>query len=285
VLSIQSHVVSGYVGNKVAVFTLEMCGFNVDSINTVQFSNHTGYSTFKGEVLKPEMMLTIYQGLVENNLNNYNYLLTGYMNNHQTLKAIMSILKDLKNKNPNLIYVCDPVMGDSGKLYPSIPMEMVEMYKQEVLCHANFLLPNQTECEFLTGVTIKSIEDAARAVDVLHGYGIRTVIIKSILLDSSPNKIIAFVSQDNVKFTMEVERIHKFFFGTGDLFASLILSWSSKEESIITAVEKTLSTIYVILHDNENFTNNELELIKHRESIPNPPVIEHIRNSIKIIRN
>jgi len=283
VLSIQSHVVSGYVGNKVAVFTLEVCGFNVDPINTVQFSNHTGYPIFKGEVLKPEMMLSIYQGLTENNLNNYDYLLTGYMNNPQTLKAIMTIVKDLKNKNPNLIYVCDPVMGDDGKLYPSVPMEMVEMYKNEVLCHANFLLPNQTECELLTGIKINSIEDAERAADALHQYGIRTVIITSIILETFPNKIYIYVSQDNNKFTFNVDRIPISYHGTGDLFASLILSWSLKVDNIFTAIEKTLSTIYIILHDTENSPNNELQLIRNRDTIINPPEVEIISNSLNII--
>jgi pyridoxine kinase len=77
VLSIQSHTVQGYVGNKSAVFPLQLLGFDVDPINSVQFSNHTGYPTFRGQVLNGSQLWDLIEGLAENDLLHYTHLLTG----------------------------------------------------------------------------------------------------------------------------------------------------------------------------------------------------------------
>lgn len=53
ILSIQSHVAYGYVGNRAATFPLQRLGFDVWAVNTVQFSNHTGYGAWKGEAFSP----------------------------------------------------------------------------------------------------------------------------------------------------------------------------------------------------------------------------------------
>ncbi|KAF0751390.1 pyridoxal kinase, partial [Aphis craccivora] len=110
VLSIQSHVVSGYVGNKCAVFPLQIMGFEVDAINSVQLSNHTGYKTYRGQVLNENNLLIddfiaeLITGLVENELHNYSHLLTGFVGCPMFLKQIVKVYKILKEKNPDLIY-------------------------------------------------------------------------------------------------------------------------------------------------------------------------------------
>uniref|UniRef100_T1GRQ4 pyridoxal kinase n=1 Tax=Megaselia scalaris TaxID=36166 RepID=T1GRQ4_MEGSC len=115
VLSIQSHVVHGYVGNKSATFPLEVLGFEVDAINSVQFSNHTGYKVVKGQVLQEKELADLFEGLEKNNLlQHYSHLLTGYIGNASFLRQVSAIVKKLREINPNLIYVCDPVMGDNG---------------------------------------------------------------------------------------------------------------------------------------------------------------------------
>ena len=106
VLSIQSHVVHGYVGNRAAVFPLQMLGFEVDFVNSVQFSNHTGYEKgWKGQTLSGEQLSDLFQGLQNNHLEeSYSHLLTGYIGSETFLEAILGILAVLKEKNPNLIY-------------------------------------------------------------------------------------------------------------------------------------------------------------------------------------
>eukprot|EP01026_Neomeris_dumetosa_P025870 TRINITY_DN21217_c1_g2_i1.p2 TRINITY_DN21217_c1_g2~~TRINITY_DN21217_c1_g2_i1.p2 ORF type:complete len:186 (-),score=20.36 TRINITY_DN21217_c1_g2_i1:44-526(-) len=115
VLSIQSHVVSGYVGNKCAVFPLQLLGFEVDYINSVQFSNHTGYPEFKGQVLKGDDLWELVEGLNNNGLLNYTYILTGYIGSQSMLERIVQVLDLVKEHNPLVRYVCDPVMGDEAE--------------------------------------------------------------------------------------------------------------------------------------------------------------------------
>lgn len=131
VLSIQSHVVHGYVGNKCAIFPLQRLGFEVDPIMSVQFSNHTGYPVFRGQVFGGEDLRTILQGLEENELISYTHLLTGYIGSKSLLQSVAAVAQRLRQQNPNLVYVCDPVMGDEGKLYVS--PELLEAFKAEIV--------------------------------------------------------------------------------------------------------------------------------------------------------
>lgn len=104
VLSIQSHVVHGYVGNKCAVMPLNRLGFDVDAINSVQFSNHTGYPTFKGSAVDGEGLTALVDGLDANGLLNYTHLLTGYIGSLSLLEAISGIMERLQRINPDIIY-------------------------------------------------------------------------------------------------------------------------------------------------------------------------------------
>eukprot|EP00850_Spirogloea_muscicola_P012385 SM000079S22503 [mRNA] locus=s79:550062:551716:- [translate_table: standard] len=150
VLSIQSHTVQGYVGNKAAVFPLQLLGFDVDPINSVQFSNHTGYPTWRGDVLNGEQLWSLIEGLEANNLLYYTHLLTGYIGSLSFLETVLRVLQKLRQINPDLTYVCDPVMGDNGKLY--IRPELVPIYREKVAPLASLLTPNQFEAEQLTGL-------------------------------------------------------------------------------------------------------------------------------------
>ncbi|KAG0454839.1 hypothetical protein HPP92_024131 [Vanilla planifolia] len=181
VLSIQSHTVHGYVGNKSAVFPLQLLGYDVDPINSVQFSNHTGYPTFKGQVLDGQQLWDLVEGLAANNLLYYTHLLTGYIGSVTFLNMVLQVVEKLRLKNPELVYVCDPVMGDEGKLY--VPEELVSIYREKVVHVASMLTPNQFEIEQLTGSRIVSEKDALKACNKLHAAGTSKVIVTSICID------------------------------------------------------------------------------------------------------
>ncbi|XP_053310929.1 pyridoxal kinase isoform X2 [Spea bombifrons] len=164
VLSIQSHVVRGYVGNKAAAFPLQVLGFEVDTINSVQFSNHTGYDHWKGQVLNAEELQEIYEGLKLNQVTRYDYVLTGYTRDSSFLARVVDIVQELKQKNPQLVYACDPVLGDKwngeGSMY--VPEELLPVYKDLVVPVADIITPNQFEAELLTGRKIHTQEDAVQ---------------------------------------------------------------------------------------------------------------------------
>lgn len=281
VLSIQSHVVHGYVGNKSATFPLQLLGFEVDAINSVQLSNHTGYKVFKGQVLNDHDLDKLIDGLTENDLNEYTHLLTGYVGSSSFLKKIVQVIKALKIKNPDLIYVCDPVMGDDGKLY--VPEELKDIYKNEIVPLADIITPNQFELELLTGLSVKSMSDLKKAVEYLHGKGPKTVAVSSSLID---NKLISVTSsiKDNRILKITIPRIPAIYTGSGDLFAALLLAHTFLEKDLKVALEKTINTLFEVLQrtydhslslrdkEMQQSQRIELQLIQSKRCIENPKI-------------
>jgi len=275
VLSIQSWVSHGYVGNRCSVFALQLLGIECDAIHTVHFSNHTGYATWKGDIFDGAHIDRVWQGLKANNLSNYSHLLTGYVNSASCLRTVVDIFKQMKETNPNLVWACDPVMGDDGKLYVS--KDLVAIYRDEVIAHADFLFPNQTECEVLTGLPIKSVQDAIVALNWLHDKGIPNVIITSLNLpESHPSQIVILgsskVSDKVVQFQLTVPKIIRKepFFGTGDLFAALVVAWSTRGDPLIIACEKAVNTLQSVLHKTFESNSFELKLVQAKNDIENP---------------
>uniref|UniRef100_A0A914W0C0 Pyridoxal kinase n=1 Tax=Plectus sambesii TaxID=2011161 RepID=A0A914W0C0_9BILA len=192
VLSIQSHVVRGYVGNKCAVFPLQLHGFEVDAINSVQFSNHTHYSHFKGQILNSEQLFDVYEGLRLNDLHHYSHVLTGYCANESFLEKIADIVKEQKSLNPKLLYFCDPVLGDNGRYY--VPEKLMPIFRDVIIPLADVVTPNQFELSQLTGMDIRSEADCLEAMRQLHSLGPKQVVVTSSDLSSDPNKIAVYGS-------------------------------------------------------------------------------------------
>ncbi|XP_020623334.1 pyridoxal kinase-like isoform X2 [Orbicella faveolata] len=187
VLSIQSHVVSGYVGNDSATFPLQVLGFDVDTINSVQLSNHTGYEHVQGQVLDAKELKVLFEGLRLNNLHHFSHLLTGYVGSKSFLEEVLQVVHQLRNANPNLVFVCDPVMGDAGKFY--VPEELMPVYRDQLLPMADIITPNQFEAELLSGVKITNESEAFKAMKILHERGTKTVVITSSELGDSKTLI------------------------------------------------------------------------------------------------
>ncbi|KAI9144439.1 Ribokinase-like protein [Paraphysoderma sedebokerense] len=263
VLSIQSHVVSGYVGNKCATFPLQTLGFHVDALNTVHFSNHTGYPHFKGTRYSLDDILNILDGLELNGLNNYTHLLTGYLGSVSTLEAVEEVVKRLRKKNPKLIYVLDPVLGDNGRLY--VPQELVDLYSTKLLPHSDLITPNCFEAELLSKTTIDSIPSAISALKILHAKNIPQIVITSLNDPMDPSNLVLLASSisecslrsvstsshseptsDNgtpIIYKVTFKKIEGMYFtGTGDLFAALLLAYlSSSPPSSVSVLTSTTS--------------------------------------------
>ncbi|XP_048960557.1 pyridoxal kinase isoform X1 [Canis lupus dingo] len=261
VLSIQSHVVRGYVGNRAATFPLQVLGFEIDALNSVQFSNHTGYAHWKGQVLNSDELHELYEGLKLNNVNKYDYVLTGYTRDKSFLASVVDIVRELKQQNSKLVYVCDPVMGDKwngeGSMY--VPEDLLPVYKEKVVPVADIITPNQFEAELLSGRKIHSEEEALVVMDVLHAMGPDTVVITSSDLPSSRGSdyLIALGSQRTrnpdgsvvtERIRMEMHKVDAVFVGTGDLFAAMLLAWTHKHpNNLKVACEKTVSAMHHVL--------------------------------------
>ncbi|XP_016920635.1 pyridoxal kinase [Apis cerana] len=281
ILSIQSHVVSGYVGNKSAIFPLQLLGFEADAINSVQLSNHTGYNIFRGQVLNDKDLGDLIDGLAQNNLIDYTHLLTGYVGSASFLRKIAEVVRMLKHKNPNLIYVCDPVMGDNGKLY--VPEALEEIYRNEIISLADIVVPNQFELELLSNIKINTTSDLENAIKKVHKMGPQTVAISSTELNNKLTTIIS-TNKDNKLIKIDIPKIPSTFTGSGDLFAALFLAHTYLQDDMKIAVEKTVNSLYNILlktyeysqacqdKEYEPVRKIELRLIQNKNCIENPEI-------------
>lgn len=244
-------------------------GFDVDVINSVQFSNHTGYPFgWEGEILDGTQLKRLIDGMERNGLLSSNdaesdggigNILTGYIGSESFLSAVVSVVRKLKALDTKCRYICDPVLGDMGKFY--VPKELVRIYRREVLPLADVITPNQFEIEQLTGIPIHTISDAQRACCTLHDAGVSLVLITSIvfpdpvscctslddsLAPPSNNSMGIFASRrKNNPQTMQEEhkkqytseqyilytpRLSGHFTGTGDVCAALFLGWTAGDD-------------------------------------------------------
>ncbi|XP_045630116.1 pyridoxal kinase [Ursus americanus] len=300
VLSIQSHVVRGYVGNRAATFPLQVLGFEVDALNSVQFSNHTGYAHWKGQVLNSGELHELYEGLKLNNVNKYDYVLTGYTRDKSFLASVVDIVRELKKQNPKLVYVCDPVMGDEwngqGSMY--VPEDLLPVYKEKVVPVADIITPNQFEAELLSGRKIHSQEEALAVMDELHAMGPDTVVITSSNLPSlrGSDYLIALGSQRirnpdgsvvTERIRMEMHKVDAVFVGTGDLFAAMLLAWTHKHpNNLKVACEKTVSAMHHVLQRTIRCAKGqaaggqkptpaqlELKMVQSKKDIEDPDIV------------
>ncbi|KAF2096601.1 pyridoxine kinase [Rhizodiscina lignyota] len=249
VLAIASHVAYGYVGNTMASFIMQSLGCEVTAINTVQYSNHSGYRQVKGRKTTAEEILQLYEGLKQSYLTDFDVLLSGYTPSAEAVEAVGKIGRELRFKSTtkpgSFFWVLDPVMGDDGRLY--IPEDEVPAYKS-LLREADLILPNQFEAELLSGTKITDVQSLATAIRVLHTiYRIPHIIITSIRLHPLTGRTLPSTTdtpelgpgeQETMTcigssatssfhprlFRIDIPAIPVFFSGTGDMFAALTVA-------------------------------------------------------------
>ena len=266
-----------------------MSGFETDSINSVQFSNHTHYQHFKGQILSSTELKEVFAGLKLNSLDrNYTHLLTGYTKSESFAQEILSIVRHLKSINPNLIYLCDPVLGDNGECY--VPEELINFYKTKLIAQAHIITPNQFEAELLSGIKVNTKADAINCLNELHSRGPKIVVISSTSISEQTNILIGFVSKLNKeensyeRYEIKMPKYDAFFVGTGDLFSSIFLSWLTKSNfEIKQSMEKAIATLQSVLKNTMKYAktkeggptlpeNIELRLVQNKKHLENPTV-------------
>lgn len=270
------------VGNKSAVFPLQLLGFDVDVVNSVHFSNHTGYKEgFEGDVLKGDQLRAIMAGLKRNSLlEGIGHVLTGYIGSESFLEAVLDVIKNVREEHGAKVrFVCDPVLGDKGKFY--VPTELVGLYRERVIPLADVLTPNQFEVEQLTGIKINTMEDAKRACDQLHKMGPSLVFITSMELGTDSMTILASerstATSTIMAWRIDCPILPGHFTGTGDLCAALLLAHTAREPNNIPAVmEKVINTMFAVLQRTletagDTVKSRELKLVQSKDIIENPP--------------
>src|SRR3954467_3324945 len=152
VLSIQSHVAYGHVGNSSAVFPLQRRGIEVWPVHTVQFSNHTGYGGWRGPGFDGGVVNEVVDGIADRGvLGTCDAVLSGYLGSPDIGQAVVDTVAKVRAANPAALYCCDPVIGDVGRgvfVRPGIP----ELLRDVVVPVADIVTPNHFELDFLSGV-------------------------------------------------------------------------------------------------------------------------------------
>jgi pyridoxine kinase len=282
VLSIQSHVVYGYAGNTAAVFPLQRLGREVWAINTVEFSNHTGYGSWRGKILGAELVGELVAGLEERGaLSRCEAVLSGYLGDAAVGRAIIEAVNRVRGRAPEALYCCDPVMGDLGRGFyvkPDIP----DMFKNEVITLADIVTPNQFELEALTGLKTENLNGARRAIDRLHEKGPRIVLVTSYRgkdggEDAGDGHIDMLVSDKTGVYRIRTPELPlgAGVAGSGDLTASIFLSRYLETADVKTTLEQTTGSVFGILEAAFRMVPNpsgprELPIIQAQQELTAP---------------
>ncbi|MDR1868821.1 MAG: pyridoxal kinase PdxY [Treponema sp.] len=288
VLSIQSHVVFGYAGNTAAVFPMQRLGREVWAINTVEFSNHTGYGAWRGKVLGAELAAELVAGIEERGvLNRAEAVLSGYLGDAAVGRAIIDAVKKVRRESPNALYCCDPVMGDVGRGFyvkPDIP----DIFKNELVPLADIICPNQFELEALTGIDTAAVDNAIKAVNILHETGPSIVLVTSFKEKDGELSMLASDKKNVYKVTTPELPLGSGVAGTGDMTASVFLSRYLETRNLEKTLELCAASVFGVLHasfaaaSSSSIKSNlpmELKIIDAQQELVSP---SHSFRAVKI---
>jgi pyridoxine kinase len=270
-LSIQSHVAYGHVGNSAAVFPLQRLGHEVWPVHTVQFSNHTGYGAWRGEVFAASVIDECVEGIAERGaLATCDGVLSGYMGSAETGEAILRAVARVKAANPQALYCCDPVIGDTGRgvfVREGIP----ELIASRVLPAAEIITPNQFELEYLSGGGVTTKDQAGGALASLHRRGPKVILVTSLHLDDTPADAIDIAaSQADAAWRVRTPRLDISANGAGDCIAALFfLHWLTARSAKI-ALERAVASVFGLLARTAAANSRELLLIAAQDEFVVP---------------
>jgi pyridoxine kinase len=183
VISIQSQVVHGHVGNSAAVFPLQACGIEVAAVPTTLLSNHPRYPSQRGQVLDANLVRNLLLGVKERGLvDACKVLITGYLGSAENAAIVIDFIRRAKARNPKLLYLCDPVMGDAGPGF-YVNEDIRTLFCEGLVPLADIITPNQFELEHLVGRAPETVEEIVAAA---RGLGLSTVVVTGARLQGMP---------------------------------------------------------------------------------------------------
>ncbi|MFC0337471.1 pyridoxine kinase [Kushneria avicenniae] len=279
IISIQSHVAYGYVGNRAAVLPLQRLGCEVTAINTVQFSNHTGYGAFTGEVFTSAHLREVLDGVEAlTGLRDVQAVLSGYMGDQGTGRAVLESVTRVRAASPGALYCCDPVMGDIGRGF-FVREDIPAWMRDFAVPAADIVTPNQFELAFLSDQSIHTLDDVLTATARLRDRGPSVVLVTSLdIEDSAAETIEMLVDTDAGSWRIATPR---FDFpvapnGAGDFTAAVFLACCLRDEDGIggegpaRALERTAEAVHALFTHTWQAGTRELAMIQAQNEIVAP---------------
>ena len=278
ILSIQSSVAYGHVGNSAAVFPLQRLGHEVWPVLTVHFSNHTGYGAWRGPLLAPTDVADVIDGIDDRGvLGEVDAVLSGYQGDPAVGAVILDAVARVKKLNPDAVYCCDPVMGDVGRgmfVRPGIP----EFMRDTVLQQADILTPNHFELDFLSGRTTTTLDEVLAAVDVVRDRGPRDVLVTSVLHDGlAENSLDVVAVSDEGAWAVTTPLLPITPNGGGDVTAALYLAHLLGTGSAPDALGRTVASVFAVLEATISAGSRELALVAAQDAIAQAPDTVEVR--------
>lgn len=271
ILSIQSHVAFGHVGNAAAVFPLQRLGHEVWPIHTVQFSNHTGYGAWRGEIFDARLIEECVTGVDERGaLARCDGVLSGYVGSPATGAAILSAVVRAKARNPAALYCCDPVIGDVGRgvfVRPGVP----EFFSERAIALADIVTPNHFELEWLTGGRIATVAALRASLARMRARGPRVALVTSLHLEDTPADALdlAAASADGI-WRLRTPRLDLTINGAGDCIAALFFAHMLETRSARAALERAASSVFGLLARSREQGAREMLLVEAQAEIVAP---------------
>lgn len=271
ILSIQSATAFGHVGNSAAVFPLQRVGVEVLPVYTVNFSNHTGYGTWRGPMIAPEDVRDVIMGIEERGvMPQIDAVLSGYQGGEGIADVIIDAVARVKTANPEAVYACDPVMGNAKSgcfVAPAIP----DLLRDRVVPVADIITPNQFELGFLTGTEPSDLESTLTSVDAAMAMGPSTVLVTSVERPDRDEGTIEMLAADgDGAWLVSTPHLPMKANGSGDVTAALFTAHYVAIGDAKLALERTVSSVFDLLQNTLDAGDRELRLVQSQETYANP---------------
>jgi pyridoxine kinase len=271
ILSIQSHVVYGHVGNSAAVFPLQRIGCEVWPIHTVHFSNHTGYANWRGPVFDAALIDDSVAGLAARDvLGRCDGVLSGYVGSPATGAAILRAVGAVRAENPEAVFCCDPVLGDVERgIY--VRDGVADFMRDEAVPAASILTPNHFELDLLSGARSSNIEAVRGALAALHRRGPQVILVTSLAIDDTPDDAVdVLVSEDGALWRLRTPKQPIEVNGAGDVIAGLFLAHWLRTRDAGEAISRAASSVYGVIAATAKAQSRELVIIAAQEEFVRP---------------
>ena len=253
------------------MFPLQRLGIDVWPIHTVQFSNHTGYGAWRGQVFDASLIRDLVACIEERGvLSECDGVLSGYMGSAEIAEAILDAVAAVKRANPAAHYCCDPVIGDVGRgvfVREGVP----EFMRDKALPAADVVTPNQFELDVLSGRESGTLKQALDAVQRLRDAGPRAVLVTSLHTAETPAECIDLLAADETgSFRVRTPKLPLSINGAGDAIAALFFAHYLRSGHVDEALVQAASAIFGVLNKTMEAGSREIQLIAAQDELVKP---------------